>query len=160
MSWLSVCVSGLAASSAVISPILSPVSAKLKSSVPAISKPQEGMLDKHTLHERRYSSLESLKVWESLLLHHNNWGKKNVLQKLRPGQKWSLIRSWKSWRRFWGVWTVKVSWLIAKSVDIFDFKKRMLWTCYRGESRNLNCFIWCQNLWNIKQFSFAVMMTW
>uniref|UniRef100_A0A8C1R1Y7 Supervillin n=1 Tax=Cyprinus carpio TaxID=7962 RepID=A0A8C1R1Y7_CYPCA len=32
---------GLAASSAVISPILSPVSAKLKSSVPAISKPQE-----------------------------------------------------------------------------------------------------------------------
>ncbi|XP_052388915.1 supervillin-like isoform X2 [Carassius gibelio] len=34
---------GLAASSAVISPILSPVSAKLKSSVPAISKPQEEM---------------------------------------------------------------------------------------------------------------------
>ncbi|KAK2900509.1 hypothetical protein Q8A67_008624 [Cirrhinus molitorella] len=32
---------GLAASSAVISPILSPMSAKLKSSVPAISKPQE-----------------------------------------------------------------------------------------------------------------------
>uniref|UniRef100_A0AAY5F0Z8 HP domain-containing protein n=1 Tax=Electrophorus electricus TaxID=8005 RepID=A0AAY5F0Z8_ELEEL len=32
---------GLAASSAVISPILSPVSAKLKSSIPAISKPQE-----------------------------------------------------------------------------------------------------------------------
>uniref|UniRef100_A0A673KWR6 Supervillin-like n=1 Tax=Sinocyclocheilus rhinocerous TaxID=307959 RepID=A0A673KWR6_9TELE len=32
---------GLAASSAVISPILSPVSAKLKSSVPAISKPRE-----------------------------------------------------------------------------------------------------------------------
>ncbi|XP_049332842.1 supervillin isoform X4 [Astyanax mexicanus] len=32
---------GLAASSAVISPILSPVSAKLKSSVPAVSKPQE-----------------------------------------------------------------------------------------------------------------------
>uniref|UniRef100_A0A672STN6 Supervillin n=1 Tax=Sinocyclocheilus grahami TaxID=75366 RepID=A0A672STN6_SINGR len=32
---------GLAASSAVISPILSPVSAKLKSSMPAISKPQE-----------------------------------------------------------------------------------------------------------------------
>ncbi|TRY81650.1 hypothetical protein DNTS_025974 [Danionella cerebrum] len=34
---------GLAASSAVISPILSPVSAKLKSSFPAISKPQEEM---------------------------------------------------------------------------------------------------------------------
>ncbi|XP_076837029.1 supervillin isoform X3 [Brachyhypopomus gauderio] len=34
---------GLAASSAVISPILSPVSAKLKSSIPAISKPQEEM---------------------------------------------------------------------------------------------------------------------
>ncbi|XP_072524581.1 supervillin isoform X2 [Salminus brasiliensis] len=32
---------GLAASSAVISPILSPVSAKLKSNVPAVSKPQE-----------------------------------------------------------------------------------------------------------------------
>ncbi|KAI4886430.1 hypothetical protein NFI96_000485 [Prochilodus magdalenae] len=34
---------GLAASSAVISPILSPVSAKLKGSIPAISKPQEEM---------------------------------------------------------------------------------------------------------------------
>ncbi len=44
-----------------ISPILSPVSAKLKSSVPAVSKPQEGTLDKHTLHERRYSSLEDSK---------------------------------------------------------------------------------------------------
>ncbi|XP_017562943.2 supervillin isoform X2 [Pygocentrus nattereri] len=32
---------GLAASSAVISPILSPVSAKLKSSIPAVTKPQE-----------------------------------------------------------------------------------------------------------------------
>lgn len=32
-----------------------------------------------------------------------------MLQKLRPEQKWSRIRSWKSWRRFWAVWTVKVS---------------------------------------------------
>jgi len=52
--YVCVCVSGLAASSAVISPILSPVSAKLKSSVSAISKPQEGELDKHTL---KYISL-------------------------------------------------------------------------------------------------------
>lgn len=47
------CVSGLAASSAVVSPILSPVSAKLKSSVSAISKPQEGKLDKHSLLEKK-----------------------------------------------------------------------------------------------------------
>lgn len=42
----SACVSaGLAASSSVISPILSPVSTKLKSSTPAVTKPQEGETD-------------------------------------------------------------------------------------------------------------------
>ena len=41
VSFLSVS-TGLAASSSVISPILSPVSTRLKSSMPAVSKPQEG----------------------------------------------------------------------------------------------------------------------
>lgn len=40
---------GLAASSSVISPILSPVSTKLKSSTSAVNKPQEGENDQHFL---------------------------------------------------------------------------------------------------------------
>uniref|UniRef100_A0A671RDI3 Supervillin-like n=1 Tax=Sinocyclocheilus anshuiensis TaxID=1608454 RepID=A0A671RDI3_9TELE len=52
---------GLAASSAVISPILSPVSAKLKSSVPAISKPQED-----TKFEKARAEMESDKKLEKL----------------------------------------------------------------------------------------------
>lgn len=98
------CVSGLAASSAVISPILSPVSAKLKGSVSAISKPQEGKLDKHSYIKRKKIFLFRKSQGLEILLRHNNWGKKpDVLQILRPELKWSLIRSWKSWRRFWGV---------------------------------------------------------
>uniref|UniRef100_A0A672SSK5 Supervillin n=1 Tax=Sinocyclocheilus grahami TaxID=75366 RepID=A0A672SSK5_SINGR len=52
---------GLAASSAVISPILSPVSAKLKSSMPAISKPQED-----TKFEKARAEMESDKKLEKL----------------------------------------------------------------------------------------------
>lgn len=43
----------------------------------------------------------------------------------------------------------------AKSVDFY-----FLWARCRSESTNHNYIICCQNLWKMKLFSFAVMVTW